>query len=647
MYLDDFDSFTEKQSQTQQTKPKKKQSNKWQLLIFIFLAGIGYYFLAYLPRKRDKAREEISKLLQKNQVIAVSDLDNNLWKGGENWEEYLDELFLVSQINLFFREMKREIIEKSEREKEKPLKAREKAIEEIEEFAKNNWTKDELELPELQGKIKEFTKQIKKTSVDKLSKVVEEANNFIVDVKVKRQGLHWKRKIHNWADRWLLRNRNSFESAWEKMTKFYGGEPNYFDAAAIYEIKFPPSLWNNLDDKQQELAKKKGHSELKLKDEVQSYKFSPLITEWEDKSRSDPIRGELDPNDLSNLDNNALFYGAPRTGKSVMAEKLAYEADKYPLVVIQGSTLTPKKSDNDIGATLLIKFIYTISDITHKLVEDFNFEREEDGEVRYILFLDEADQICTTHLLPPKDASSQLTFLKECMGSDSKEEETKNLWIAATNHLDNVNPAVYQSGRLSNRLSFSWTIGEFIEYSKDAGINSQFPQRWIEDTTLNDEDNQWVNRFNKIIFDKDFLPFWSKFIEKNPEAEYEPEEDEKEEEQPEGDDDQEPKNKKVKIKWGEMFEFFWRLKDSSQLANFDGKFANPRDPKIEEVIKESSITAANHISKTLNTRLKDIWENIKDIKDEMTVANTTFSENMNKATEEITTLLASIGEKMK
>jgi hypothetical protein len=63
------------------------------------------------------------------------------------------------------------------------------------------------------------------------------------------------------------------------MTKKYGGEPNYFDVAAIYEIKFPPSLWNNLTDKQQELAKEKGHSELELKDEVQTYKFGSLITE--------------------------------------------------------------------------------------------------------------------------------------------------------------------------------------------------------------------------------------------------------------------------------------------------------------------------------------------------------------------------------
>src|SRR5438552_4741003 len=135
----------------------------------------------------------------------------------------------------------------------------------------------------------------------------------------------------------------------------------------------------------------------------------------------------MDPNDLSNLDNNGLFYGAPRTGKSVMAEKLAYEADVYPLVVIQGSTLTPNKFNADAGVSPLIKFIFTISSISYDLADDYGFERAEDGEVRYILFLDEADQVCTTNLLPPSQVSSQLTFLKECMGSDDKTEESKNL----------------------------------------------------------------------------------------------------------------------------------------------------------------------------------------------------------------------------
>ncbi|CAJ0897521.1 8332_t:CDS:2 [Entrophospora sp. SA101] len=119
--------------------------------------------------------------------------------------------------------------------------------------------------------------------------------------------------------------------------------------------------------------KQKTHTkaeELKLRDEVKDYKFN----------------------------NNALFYGAPRTGKSVMAEKLAYEANKYPLVVIQGSALTP--------------------------LDDFGFEREENGEVKYILFIDEANQINTSTLL---QEPTKLTFLKECMGGDNRINETQNL----------------------------------------------------------------------------------------------------------------------------------------------------------------------------------------------------------------------------
>src|SRR3954463_5508563 len=132
----------------------------------------------------------------------------------------------------------------------------------------------------------------------------------------------------------------------------------------------------------------------------------------------------MDPNDLSNLDNNALFYGAPRTGKSIMAEKLAYEADVYPLVVIQGSALTPRKADYDAQIDPLTKFIFTLGDIDHTLVDDFGFEREGNGEVRHILFVDEANQITTSTLI---SKSTQLTFLKECMGSDTGINESKNL----------------------------------------------------------------------------------------------------------------------------------------------------------------------------------------------------------------------------
>jgi hypothetical protein len=47
-------------------------------------------------------------------------------------------LYLGSQLNLFARKMREEIIRLAKEEKEKPKKAREKAKTEIEEFAEKN-----------------------------------------------------------------------------------------------------------------------------------------------------------------------------------------------------------------------------------------------------------------------------------------------------------------------------------------------------------------------------------------------------------------------------------------------------------------------------------------------------------------------------
>ncbi|RHZ36569.1 hypothetical protein GvMRE_I2g230 [endosymbiont GvMRE of Glomus versiforme] len=236
------------------------------------------------------------------------------------------------------------------------------------------------------------------------------------------------------------------------------------------------------------------------------------------------------------------------------------------------------------------------------------------------------------------------------MGGDDRTNETQNLWIAATNHLDQIDIAVYQSGRLSNPLCFSWTLGDFINYADDAGISSQFPQHWMETKTLNDEDNQWVNKFNKIIFDKDFLPFWNKFINNNPGAEYEPEKDNDNQtnnQQP----NQQPK--KVKIKWGEFFEFFWRLYDSKQLENFEGKFTNPRNPKIGEVlarVDQSLILTANKISedisKSLDTRLKELNQTANQTRTAIQTSQTAMNGTVSRTMQQISALLSTIAGNM-
>ncbi|CAG8602459.1 4923_t:CDS:2 [Paraglomus brasilianum] len=61
------------------------------------------------------------------------------------------------------------------------------------------------------------------------------------------------------------------------------------------------------------------------------------------------------------------------------------------MIEVKGSTLSPNKLDSDIGIAPLEKFIFTICDIEHTLEDDYGFKREKNGEIRFILFVDEAD----------------------------------------------------------------------------------------------------------------------------------------------------------------------------------------------------------------------------------------------------------------
>jgi len=136
-----------------------------------------------------------------------------------------------------------------------------------------------------------------------------------------------------------------------------------------------------------------------------------------------PTRGEPDP--ITEKDNNALFYGTGGTGKTSIVRKLAYEADTYPLIEIKGSNLTPRKEDNEIGIDPLNKFIFTLCDIENTLEDDYNFSRDAtNNEVRYILFVDEADNISTHNAIIEY---TRLIFLKSCMEGISKESQSKNL----------------------------------------------------------------------------------------------------------------------------------------------------------------------------------------------------------------------------
>jgi len=48
---------------------------------------------------------------------------------------------------------------------------------------------------------------------------------------------------------------------------------------------------------------------------------------------------------------------------------------------------------------------------------------------------------------------------------------------------------------------------EYGNVLRTEDITLQFPQHWHKTDTLNNEDNKWVNRFNSMSFNDDFVPF--------------------------------------------------------------------------------------------------------------------------------------------
>ncbi|CAG8773348.1 27403_t:CDS:10, partial [Gigaspora margarita] len=198
----------------------------------------------------------------------------------------------------------------------------------------------------------------------------------------------------------------------EEVNLFPSGDkhPNFhFSRTAAYEIFFPPSLQEHY-----EAGKDSGETNL-----------------------INPVRG-----DMESGENNALFFGMTRTGKSAVMKNLCFEANKYPLVIVKGSSLTPR-------------------------LKTYGLERKANGEVRYILFVDECNQISNNSMTFDPNL---LQFVKECIEGNKS--------IMATNHLNQIEEAVYQAGRLASPLNFNEdgkdiTLTEEVEIEDDNG-NKKF-----------------------------------------------------------------------------------------------------------------------------------------------------------------------------
>lgn len=482
-------------------------------------------------------------------------------------------------------------------------------------------------LPEEEKKKQQATQQPTPTKTPEELKAEEEE-----DAKIK--GRIWDLPIHSWADREVKKIASTLIKKYqEDASIFPDGDRNSkfsFSRSANYDIHFPPALQEYYDRGKD--AEQENCYMLKPKEELI---LSEEIKNWIAKVEKDPIRGQGDKN---KKDNSAIFYGAPGTGKTRTIQNVCYEANKYPLVEIKGSSLTPTKEDQESKLLPLKKFVYTISELEWVLTEVYGFEREKNGEVRYILFVDEADQISNNALTHDP---TKLRFLKECLEGVDQSSRSNNLWVFATNHLEDVEPAVYREGRLSNPLDFSWTWGEFKKYAEEFSIYHELPERWQKTSFLNSEDNKLVKRFNTKLFQKEFLgddkdkptrkKFWPLFIENNPDARYFPDEEENEDENQKNKDSNNNNNKEeveeeepIKIEIGEFLEFFWSLHDSRDLMYYDGTYKSPKQEEVKDKLTILDGTFTNGIN-ALITSLDKMREEMeetrkvgdKEIKDEL------------------------------
>lgn len=536
-------------------KKKKKDKQKIMLLSLLLLGGAVYLFMVYLPT--EKQRKELESQIQTNidklataqpaeyaNLLAILQAYSQLANGSE-WQQVAFE------------------------NKKEELK---RAIE---------W---------LQVKQMEYIQQSAQQAQSDLEKEIQEKEE-----KAKSKKLHWQRKKYNWADTLVHVYKSAFVKGWDKIEKIYGKkESPPCDFGAHYVIHFPPYCWERLTNEQKYLPNSTDvKPEIKLLNSEENLTFTnQMITDWERKVMINPTRGEIDP--ATGKDNNALFYGTPGTGKTAITKRLCFRVNQYPLIELKGSSLTSTMDNHDSDIQNLQKFVYTISDITWNLVDNFGFTRATDGEVRYILFVDEANQVEKNTF---SKSPTNLIFLKECIegNASSRQHESKNLWIFATNYLKEVDKAVYREGRLSNPLDFSWTLGDFYEHAKKANIYNQFPNHWKKTSVLKKEDNEFVNKFSIKSFKDSFLPFWTKFIGNDDTKKELPEIKEIKTNQ-QGEQEEIIKQKGIEL--GEFFEFFWSLKETEQLKHFNGKWEKPREDKLEEIVSDLADTVNIRIDET-------------------------------------------------
>jgi len=320
-----------------------------------------------------------------------------------------------------------------------------------------------------------------------------------------------------------------------------------------------------------------------VKDKLHQLNWSESQKSWLTKATRDPTK-----------ENNALLYGAPGTGKTSIARQLTINTG-INLVIINTEDLSVQDYEK---TTVRQKLETTLKDIQNK-------HPNED----FIIVIEEADQIEQNGL------KTKLQFLKGMMENIDPTKDPKMLFVLTTNHINDINPAVIRSGRLS-LIEFNWTWKQLKDNGEKIGIN--WPQKYKEIVTLPPEKNQFVLNFSFAILNgqkqedkrKSFKTYWDKFNA------YQGEE-----------------NNFDKIELEDFLNFFWDLRNSGDLPNWTGKFTFKRKGTLEEIVN-AKLTEIKDQAEEIKDQLLKGDKQIMDLEDiKSSVSNLT--NNLKKAFDEI------------
>ena len=257
----------------------------------------------------------------------------------------------------------------------------------------------------------------------------------LINSLAKVSGIEHKQRIFSFSSKNFVEYLGESNFDWDKknnIKNFEEEEENEFARFESLRVKMEdPVTLNDVWD--QSTAKKE------VKNIIKSIKFKEIMDSWWAKTAS-----------------GIIFEGEPGTGKTLLAKALAYEveADVYQIKL---TDIAPDAYINtwSNNITMLFKFIRKKAELWWKI----------------IVILDELDSLFPKRWLQNshrEDTKIVNSFLTELSGFEKLDNV---IFIWTTNLIENIDPAVIRSGRLSTKIKVNLPDSDELKQIYEIHLN--------------------------------------------------------------------------------------------------------------------------------------------------------------------------------